>query len=255
MGRTFVTTLLVLLITIPLFGMTSVAGLAPPLFSTPTPTGQGKALILSSLEQYAPMGYRNQIEQYLTNAGYQVTFMKDTNITVNFLETQLNNYDLFIWRTNVYSWNHTTYWYVGELSTSGTAQTYASDISAGYLDGTNGIIGVSFGWFHTHFGKGSLANVKLAILVSSESLNLTPILLKAGVESIIAYYGDFSIYDDMVDYGLRVVFSYLAEGRTVQNAVQSTVMLFYTQRLQDPLDSFYIPPIFNEGNSTLTIKP
>jgi len=129
--------MLVLLITIPIFGMANVAGFAPPLFSTPTtPTGHGKALILSSLEQYAPMGYRSQITQDLTYAGYNVTFMKDANITVNFLQTQLNNYEVFIWRTNVYSWNHTTYYYVGQLNDNSTAQAYASDITAGYLDST-----------------------------------------------------------------------------------------------------------------------
>ena len=243
MRRLYFAAFVVLIVSLPILGLTPVSAQA-----------QGKALIISSLEKYVPMGYATQVESYLISAGYQVTFVKDTDVTINFLTTQLNKYDLIIWRTNVYSWDHTTYWYVGETSKTATLQAYAADFAAGLIDNTNGILGVSEGFFRRHFTSGSLSNVKLAILISSSSFSIAMVLLNAGVKSIIDYYGSFSLTFDMIDYVTRLVVKYLASGVTVKDSVWNTISRFLNQRMEDPLDSSYLPPIWWMGDSTLKIK-
>lgn len=243
MRRMFFAAVFVLIVSLPLTSPVHVSA-----------QGQGKALIISSLEKYVPMGYALQVEKLLASAGYQVTFLKDTAVTLNFLTTQLNNYDLILWRTNVYSWAHITYWYVGEISNTATLQAHASDVAAGLVDNTNGILGVSEGFFRSHFPAGSLSNVKLAILVSSSSFSIAFPLLTAGVKSVIDYYGSFSLTFDMIDYVTRLVVRYLASGTTVKDAVWNTVSRFLSERLGDPLDTSYLPPIWWMGDSTLTIK-
>ena len=215
---------------------------------------QGRALIISSLEKYVPLGYSQQIQNFLTSAGYQVTFLKDTAVTLNFLTTQLNNYDLIIWRTNIYAWMHVTYWYVGETSNTATLQAYASDYAAGLVDNTNGILGVSEGFFRSHFPAGSLSNVKLVILVSSSSFSIGLVLKNAGIKAIIDYYSTFSLYFDMIDYTTRVIISYLANGYSVQDSVSAVIFRFSNARSRDPLDSKYIPSIWWMGDSSLTIR-
>lgn len=227
---------------------------ALPLSATVPVSAQGhKALILSSLERYVPTGYSDQIQSFLTAAGYQVTFVKDTSVTVTLLLTQLNNYDLVIWRTNVYGWNHVTYWYVGELANQATSQAYASDFTAGWIDDTNGILGVSLDFFNNHFGPGSLGNVKLAILVSSMSNGMANIWLQAGVQAVVDYYGTFSLTFGLIDYVTSLVVRYLSEGNSVKDSVWKTVLRFLTLTPSDPLDQSYLPPVWWVGSGALTI--
>lgn len=233
---------MVLIVSLPLTGLVNVSA-----------QNQGKALIISSLEKYVPMGYTSQIQRYLTGAGYQVTLVQDTGVTLNFLTTQLNNYDLIIWRTNVYSWAHVTYWYVGETSNTATLQAYSSDFANRLVDNTNGILGVSEGFFRSHFPAGSLSHVKLAILVSSSSFSIAFVLVKAGVRSVIDYYGSFSLTFDMIDYVTKLVVNYLSGGTTVKDSVWNTISRFLNQRMEDPLDSSYLPPIWYMGDGTLAI--
>ena len=242
MRKFFLVAILVLLVLLPFSGAMPVSA-----------QSQGKALILSSLEKYVPMGYADKVQSYLMSAGYQVTFVQDTAVTLNLLTTQLNNYDVIIWRTNVYIWAHTTYWYVGELTNQATLQAYAADLKARRIDNTNGILGVSVDFFYTHFKAGSLGNVKLAVLVSSMSATIAQIVIRAGVKSVVYYWGSFSLSFNLIDYVTTLVLKYLANGNTVKESVQNTVSRFLTLRLEDPLDSTYLPPIWYMGNSATTI--
>lgn len=214
---------------------------------------QGKALILSSLEKYVPMGYSETVKKYLTKAGRNVTFVRDAAVTLDLLTTELNNYDVIIWRTNAYDWAHTTYWYVGELSNRATLSAYASDFEAGWIDNTNGILGVSVEFFLNHFDSGSLSNVKLIVLVSSLSSSIATVLLGAGAKSAIAYVESFSLYFGMIDFATALVFGYLTNGLTVENSVEITITRFRNVRVADPLDSKYVPPISSLGDGTLAI--
>lgn len=243
MRRTIVVAVLLLTIALPLSSSIKVSA-----------QNQGKALIMSSLESILPMGYEKQIERYLKSSGYEVTFVHDRNVTLNFLTTQLNNYDIVIWRTNTYSWMHVTYMYVGEISNTATLQAYANEFASGAIDNTNGILGVSETFFHNHFPQGSLTHIKLAILVSSSSFSLAMIMISAGVKSIIDYYGTFSLTLDLIDYITDLVVAYLANGTTVKDSVWNTITRFLNQSLEDPIDSSYLPPIWWMGDSTFTIK-
>jgi hypothetical protein len=214
----------------------------------------GKALILSSLDKYVPMGYKSEIEHLLASAGYNVTIVKDTDVTLNFLTTQLNNYDLIIWRTNIYQWAHQTYWYVGELSNSATLQAYAADLTAGRMDNTNGILGVKDDFFRFHLPSGSLSNVKLMMLVASSSISIAISLSHAGVHSVIEYYDTFSLSFPMIDYTTWLMVRFLASGSSVKEAVYNTMNIFQEARVRDPLDAQYIPLIWYMGDSTLAIK-
>jgi len=210
-------------------------------------------LILSSLEKYVPTGYSAQIQNYLTKAGYKVTLIKDTDVTLELLTTQLNNYDIVIWRTNIYDWAHVMYWYVGEISNRATLQAYATDFAAKRVDNTNGILGVSLDFFTYHFGPGSLSNIQLAVLISSTSSFLGQVLLRAGVKAVIDYYGSFSLTFDMIDYVTQLIIRFLSMGSTVKDSVWEVIKRFLNQKLANPLDSSYVPQIWWMGDSTLKI--
>jgi hypothetical protein len=216
--------------------------------------GSGKALIILSLEMYVPMGYLKEIQGYLASAGYQVTLVKDTAVTIKFLLTELNNYDLVIWRTNIYSWSHMTYWYVGEHSNKATLQAYAADVAAMQLDNTNGILGVSEGFFRSHFPPGSLNHIKLFMTVASSSFAIAIDLVRAGVKSVIDYYGTFSLTLDMIDYTTWLIMKYLAAGNTVSYTIQEVLYWFQGARVRNPLDTKYIPSILYMGDGALAIK-
>ena len=223
----------------------------------PTPT-LGKAVILSSLNSIMPMGYyETYIAAQLTNAGYSVTFLKDRNVTVNFLVNQLNNYNIVIWRTNTYSWNHATYYYVGETVNRATEQKYASDLIQGSLNANAGIFGVSAGFLSNHFKPGTLNHVKLMILISSDSNIFGPTMIKAGASSVIFCIGLITLSYGLIDDLTSQLVSYLSSGLNVYTSVFNTINPYNNQAdlLRDPLDSAYSPPFWFSGSSTLTISP
>lgn len=213
-----------------------------------------KAVILSSLDALAPMGiYRNLITSSLAHAGYNVTFLHDTQVTIDFLQSQLNNYDLVLWRTNIYTFNHLKYWYVGEQVNPNTEQKYASDIAVGWINVNAGILGVSSGFFANHFASGSLGNVKLAVLISSTSDGIAMFLNKAGVGSVIFCNGPITLMFGTVDDLTGLMMNYLASGQNVYDSVYNTVSPFTNAEPKDPLDNSYAPPFWFVGDSTLTI--
>lgn len=242
MKRILLSTVIVLLVALPIAGVAPVS--AQP---------QHKALIMSSLEQFVPMGYVSDIESFLSKAGYQVTFLSDGNVTLNFLTTQLNNYEVIIWRTNVYLWPHTTYWYVGEESNAATLKAYAADVAAGLVDNTNGILGVSQDFFQHHFNSASLSNVKLAFIIGTMSSSIAGSWIHAGAKAVIDCIDGVSLSFSNVDYIVGLMTNYLVHGTTVANTLSKTILPFLSMVLQDPLDSNYIPAMWFTGDGTVTI--
>jgi hypothetical protein len=242
LNRMLLVAVVVFLVAIPLASSVSVS--AQP---------QRKAVILSSLEQYVPMGYVSDIENFLSSAGYQVTFLADGQVTLDFLTTQLNNYEVVIWRTNTYIWPHTTYWYVGEQSNAATLQAYAADVAAGYVDNTNGILGVSQDFFQHHFSSNSLSNVKLAFIVATMSVTIAGSWVNAGAKAVIDCTDGVSLTFSNVDYMVGAMTDFLVHGNNVQDTVTKTIVPFLNMVPNDPLDSNYIPPMWFTGNGTVTI--
>jgi hypothetical protein len=214
---------------------------------------QRKALVLSSIEHYARNAYDNTIQGYIQSAGYTVTHLNDQEVTLNVLTKHLNEYDLVVWRTDVYERDHIIYWYVGEFANAATRQAYASDFKAGWIDDRNGIIGVSIDFFWNHFNAGSLGHIRLAILVFSFSAGVASILLRAGVKSIVDYFGAVSFSFSDTDYVTALIFRCLSTGENVEDAVAGIIEAFSSMTPRDPLDSISTPPLFWMGDGTMTL--
>jgi hypothetical protein len=212
-------------------------------------------LILSPIDELAPMRTYDllTINGSLTRAGYTVTYVADTAVTLDLITTQLNNYELIIWRTNVYEHTHTIYYYIGQLDSAATAEAYASEFASGSLDYSHGFLGASIDFFSNHFGHNSLSNVKLVVLVSSMSSSIASIFLNAGVESVINFAGVFSLQFGIVDYLTGVILRFLSEGYNVADSVSNTMMPLLNLRLRDPLDSLTVPSVVYTGDYTVTI--
>jgi hypothetical protein len=199
------------------------------------------------------MGYVNSIENLLSSAGYQVTFLSDGNVTLDFLTTQLNNYEVIIWRTNVYVWPHTTYWYVGEQRNAATMNAYAADVAAGRVDDTNGILGISQDFFQQHFNSASLSNVKLAFIIATMSSTIAGSWINAGAKAVIDCTDGVSLTFSNVDYIVGLMMNYLVHGNSVSDTLNKVIVPFLNMVLEDPLDSNYIPPMWFTGDGTVTI--
>jgi hypothetical protein len=198
--------------------------------------------------------YNKDITYYLSQAGYQVTTLNDTAVTIDFLLTQLNNYSIVIWRTNTYTWKHVEYWYVGEIASSGVETEYASDFAQGWINGNAGILGVSLGFFTEHFTSGTLSNVKLMILLSSDSDTFASIFVSAGATTVIFCNGAIGLGFGEIDDLTNQVIASLSMGQTVYNAVYGVVSP-YVQNTNpdDPLDTSYTPPFWYQGNGSLVL--
>jgi len=224
---------------------------APPL----TSGNQGQALLISSLNATVPMGYyEKDLLYYLKQAKYNVTYIADGKITVDFLLHRLNNYSVVIWRTNTFNWVHTTYWYIGERNNDGIEQEYPAEFAAGYLNDHTGIVGASEDFFFAHFQPNSLSGVKVLILASSEGNSIAPFFITAGVSSVIFCNGAVSLQFGLIDDLTVQIISYLTQGQNVYNAVYDTVSPFNQgQQLEDNLDTPYAPPFWFIGNATVTL--
>ncbi len=250
MRRIFLAALVVVLVTLPLLTVNPVFALAPPLFSQT----QRKALVLSSLNNILPLGYYGRVINYeLGRAGYQVTTLTDGAVTLDVLRTQLNGYDIVIWRTNTYDYKHTTYWYVGQMVSSVAEQKYQTDFAQGWINGNAGILGVSLNFFSNHFTSGSLSNVKLFLLISSDSELIASWLTNAGAKAAIFCNGQISLSFGLIDDLTGALLSYLAGGYTVYDSVYSLVSPFINMQPKDQLDTSYTPPFWFMGDSTLKI--
>ena len=215
---------------------------------------QNKALVLSSLEAIYPMGfYGGLISNDLKQAGYQVTDLNDAAITVDFLVTQLNNYDVIIWRTNTYMQDHETYWYVGERVNSTTEQKYATDFANGSINLNAGTLGVDMDFFSEHFPTGSLSNVKLILLISSDSDSIGPIFITAGARAVLICMDQIDLSFGIIDDLTGLVVSDLTHGQNLQQSVQAAINPYGNQPDPNYLDDNYSPPFWFLGDGTITL--
>jgi ABC-type branched-subunit amino acid transport system substrate-binding protein len=256
MRKTVSIALIVLVAILPIFAANQVfatdLSISPPLLAA---QAQKKAVILDSLEQVYPMGlYGKLIVGQLQSAGYQVTVLRNGNVTLDFLVNQLNNYSLILWRTDSYTWQHREFWYVGQLANSAVQAEYASDFAQGWINGNGGIMGVSLNFIMEHFPANSLTNVKLMLLIATDSNVFGPVFDTAGAKAIVYCNGEVSLSFSLIDDLAGMLMSYLVQGQTVYNAVYNTVSPFVQNtQTEDPLDSSYAPPFWFAGDPNLVI--
>ena len=231
--------------------MTADAFVAPPLYTET----KGQALILSSLNETLPMGYyEKDLVYYLKTAAYNITYLADGKVTVDFLLHDLNRYSIVIWRTNTFNWIHTTYWYIGEKTNDGIEQEYPAEFASGFLNYHTGIVGASEDFFITHFRPNTLTGVKVLIFASSDGNSIAPVFITAGVRSVIFCNGSVSLQFGLIDDLTVQIVNYLMHGQNVYSAVFDTVSPFNQgQQLEDNLDTTYAPPYWFIGNATLTL--
>jgi len=216
---------------------------------------RGSALIMSSLDSTEPFGsYGTMIAERLQAIGYQVTTLRDSQVTVQLLMSGLNEYNVIIWRTDSYTWAHRLYWYVGEHATQTALNPYRSYFGNYALDYHAGIIGVNLSFFQEYLSPGSLSNVKLAFLIFNLSNSVASYFLKAGAQTVIFCVNEISLQFGLADDLADQVVAYLATGSTVNDAIYTTITPYlYGTPPEDPLDSTYSPPFWYVGNGSLTI--
>jgi hypothetical protein len=227
-----------------------------PALPPPVPSDNTrKAIIISSLDDFSPMRDIDvaNLNSSLMQAGYTVTYLKDGAVTLDFMSSQLNNYQVIYWRTQAYEQDHVLYWYIGQRDSGKVEQTYVSDIASQYLDSSHGILGVSAAFFSNQFKPNTLSNVKLMIIVSSMSALIAQPLIAAGVKAIIDFSGTIDLEFNWIDYLTTMTVRYLADGNNVADAVSNTLVPLNTDILRDPLDSAVVPPMAYTGDSGLTI--
>lgn len=211
---------------------------------------QPQALIISSIEKWSPMAHLDDMQNALMNVGYQVTFMRDNNVTVSFLLSDLGNYDMVLWRTDSYTTiDHQTFWYIGEVSNATTLQAHAADRAAGLLDESNGIMGVTGDFFRVHLGQTFPNRLKLMIIESSMAEILASTFVNLGVRTVIETYGTITSFSS-VDATVAQVISFLAHGLDVQTSIAELIAPFLgawdTQNVE-------FPQIWYTGDPTLTL--
>jgi len=217
----------------------------PPGTMPVAPIVQPRALVLSST-QY-PMLYLNKVTTELRDSNYNVTYLSGSAITVNFIQTQLDQYDLLIWRTDIYVRGNTTYWYLGRQNNQ---TTYAGTIGIASIAVTNGMVAVSAGFFNKIYDSQSLTHMKLAILISSMSITIAQTFVAAGVKTTIDLYQDLNAPASLFDWITSSLIAYLTTGNTVRESIAKTI---YNYEYVGSLDDSYLPPISFLGNGNLQI--
>lgn len=216
---------------------------------------KAQALILSSINQTQPMGqYGKDAVWYLTHAGYNVTYLKDGQITVDLLLNRLKNYNIVIWRTDSFTWKHTTYWWVGEKINDGVQDEYPADFAQGLLNANTGIVGLSSLFLTNHLGPTTWAGVSLLMFLASNGNAVAPMFVTAGVSSVIYCNGAISLEFGLIDDLAVQMIAYLTQGESVYYAVYYTVSpLNQKQQAKDPLDDTYAPPFWFGGDGSVVI--
>ena len=212
-----------------------------------SPKIQLRALILSSTQSQYPMLYLDKVSTELKDAGYNVTFLSGSSITVSFITTQLDQYDILIWRTDMYVLGNTTYWYLGE---QGNQTSYSEAIGIGSINVANGMLAVSATFLSNTYAPNSLTHLKLAILDSSMSITIAQILIAAGVRTTIDFYQSITAPASLFDWVTWSLVGYLTTGSTVSDAIYKTI---YNYEYVSSLDDSYLPPISFLGNGNLQI--
>ena len=194
------------------------------------------------------MLYLNKVTTELRDADYNVTYLSGSAITVNFIQTQLDQYDLLIWRTDIYVLGNTTYWYLGRQQVNETS--YAGTIGISPIAVTNGMVAVSASFFNKTYGSQSLTHMKLAILISSMSITIAQTFVAAGVKTTIDLYQNLDAPASLFDWITSSLVAYLTTGNTVRESIDKTI---YNYEYVGSLDDSYLPPISFLGNGNLQI--
>jgi hypothetical protein len=189
---------------------------------------------------------------YLRHVGYNVTYLTDGAVTVDFLLNRLTNYNVVIWRTDNFVWHHTTYWYVGEKANDGVENKYASNFTAGLMNANTGIVGIDAAFFSYYFRPNSLRGVGIMMFIASDGSTVAPILYGAGAAAVIFCNGYTSLQLGLIDDLTVQIVSYLTQGESVYNAVYDTVSPF--DQGQQVEDTIYAPPFWFIGDAGLTIS-
>jgi len=234
-----------------LFAFMALAIFIPPLGSMPiSPSNQPRALILSSTQNQYPMIYADRVTAELKEAGYNVTFLSSSTITLNLVTAaQLDQYDIVIWRTDMYVLGNTTYWYLGEQNN----ETYAGAIGARTIAVSNGMLAVNANFFSNNYGPNSLTHVKLAILMSSMSITIAQALIAAGVKTTIDLYQtiDWTIAPpSLLDWVTWELVGFLTTGSDVSDSIYKTI---YNFQYVGSTGNSFLPPISFLGNGNLKI--
>ena len=219
---------------------------APSVISV-APQSPLRALILSSTQKQYPMQYLSQVSSELMQAGYNVTFLSGSSITVSLVTTQLDQYDVLIWRTDSFVLGNNTYWYLGEQNNQ---TNYEGAMGIGAIAVTNGMVAVDQDFFSQAFGPNSLAHMKLAILISSMSITIAQTLIAAGVTTTIDLYETLDAPPSLFDWVTQSLVGCMTSGSTVSAAIYKTI---YNYEYVGSLDDSYLPPISFLGNGNLLI--
>jgi hypothetical protein len=185
--------------------------------------------------------------------GYQVTFLHDTEVTLDVLLNQLGNYDIVFWRTDGYArLDHATYFFVGEYSNTATTANYGADLAAGRLDNSLGILGINSNFFRAHLAPTSLSRVKLMVLITGNLGDFAKTMLSLGAVSAVNTYGYFQF--TIVDPAVAHVFYYLSQGMTVKQSVMKLLNPFYSYMVGNEIPQEEFPPIWYSGDSSITVN-
>jgi hypothetical protein len=194
------------------------------------------------------MLYVDKVTLGLKEAGYNVTFLSSNTISLSlFTTTQLDQYDIIIWRTNTYVLGNTTYWYLG----SQYNESYAGAIGVRTIAVSNGMLAVNQNFFN--FSPNSLAHVKLAILMSSMSITIAQALIAAGVKTTIDLYQtiDWTVAPpSLLDWVTWSLVSFLTTGNDVKDSIYKTI---YNYEYAGSIEDSSLPPISFLGNGNLQI--
>ena len=218
-----------------------------PIVLSVSPTTPPQALILSSTQKEYPMQYLTQVSSELRQAGYNVTFLSGSSITIRLISTQLDRYNLVIWRTDSFTLGNSTYWYLGDADNE---TSYEGAIGIGTVAVSNGMIAVNQEFFNKTYETNSLAHVKLAILISSMSITVAQSFIAAGVTTTIDFYQDLQAPPSLFDWVTQSLIGYLTGGNTVNGAIYKTI---YNYEYAGSLDDSYLPPISYLGNGNLLL--
>jgi hypothetical protein len=119
------------------------------------------------------------------------------------------------------------------------------------------MLAVSADFLSSNFGPKSLANVKLAILISSMSITIAQIFILAGVKTTIDFYQEESLPGESVnpplslfDWVTQSLVSSLTTGSTVSDSIAKTI---YNYEYESSLNDIYLPPISFLGDGDLQI--
>lgn len=222
-------------------------------YQPPTASAAKRAVILSPLSWLYPIGYLGRLTSYLNSAGFTVDLIENQLVTVELFKHHLSDYNVIIWRTEAYEWNHKVFWYLGEFASPTSNDVYKDDIAAGRMDFHGFAAGIKWDFIAYYYGSSGLAG-RLVYILASRSLDIGFGFLQAGAKDVIGYFGSISLQWGFGDFVTRLLFSYLSQGLTVDAAVNKTIDFFTKMKLESQIDIVVIPPLYYTGDGSATLS-